>query len=127
MKQLTENQKLFLEVLFNEAEGDPVEAKRLAGYSDNYSTRTIMETLKEEIVEEIKNFLSSKASIKAVYSLYNVMQKPATLGAREIISAAKDVLDRANFGKVEKMEVKSSGPLFILPAKKEVTDAEEED
>ena len=34
-RQLTENQVKFLEVLFDEAGGDVVKAKKLAGYSDN--------------------------------------------------------------------------------------------
>ena len=34
MKQLTEKQSIFLNVLFDEAAGDVVAAKRLAGYSD---------------------------------------------------------------------------------------------
>jgi hypothetical protein len=38
-KQLTEMQQKFLEVLFDEANGDVVQAKKLAGYSDNTPTR----------------------------------------------------------------------------------------
>jgi len=46
-----------------------------------------------------------------------VMQDPADLGVKEKMAAAKDLLDRAGFTKTEKVEVKSSDPLFILPAK----------
>jgi hypothetical protein len=31
--------------------------------------------------------------------------------------AAKDILDRAGFTKTEKVEVKTTEPLFILPSK----------
>jgi hypothetical protein len=33
--------------------------------------------------------------------------------------AAKDILDRAGFTKTDKVEVKASEPLFILPAKED--------
>ena len=42
-RQLTENQVKFLEVLFDEAGGDVVKAKKLAGYSDNTPTRLILD------------------------------------------------------------------------------------
>ena len=43
-RQLTENQVKFLEVLFDEAGGDVVKAKKLAGYSDNTPTRLIIDS-----------------------------------------------------------------------------------
>ena len=51
MKTLTEKQQRFLDVLFDEAGGDVVRAKELAGYSPNNSTTEIIKTIKEEIVE----------------------------------------------------------------------------
>ena len=44
-KQLTEKQQRFLDVLFEEAEGNPVKAKKLAGYSENNSTSAITASL----------------------------------------------------------------------------------
>ena len=41
-RQLTEKQQAFMSVLFEEAGGDVVVAKRLAGYSDNSPTTTIV-------------------------------------------------------------------------------------
>ena len=38
---LTDKQELFLAVLFEEAEGDPLKAKKLAGYSDNVPTVSV--------------------------------------------------------------------------------------
>ena len=35
-RELTERQQKFLEVLFDQANGDPVQAKLLAGYSEHY-------------------------------------------------------------------------------------------
>ena len=48
---LTENQQKFLDVLFEEAQGDLVKAKKLAGYSDNVGTTSIVTALHEEIRE----------------------------------------------------------------------------
>ena len=45
-RQLTEKQQKFLDVLFEEARGNLVEAKKLAGYSDNISSTEIVKSLK---------------------------------------------------------------------------------
>ncbi len=43
-RNLTDRQKKFLDVLFEEANGDAVTAKKLAGYSDNTPTVDIIFT-----------------------------------------------------------------------------------
>jgi hypothetical protein len=50
-RQLTEKQQKFLAVLFDEAGGDMVTAKKMAGYADTSSTGEIVKGLKEEILE----------------------------------------------------------------------------
>ena len=70
MKQLTDKQQKFLEVLFEEAQGSAVMAKKLAGYSDNVATSSITSALKEEI-----------ADVKEA--------------ASEVANQAKDVVDAA--------------------------------
>jgi len=50
-RELTEKQELFLSVLFEEAEGDPLKAKKLAGYSDNVPTSTVTAEVEDEIYE----------------------------------------------------------------------------
>ena len=40
-RNLTEKQQKFLDVLFEEAQGNPVTAKKLAGYSENNPTSAI--------------------------------------------------------------------------------------
>ena len=47
-RDLTEKQKLFLAVLFEQAEGDPLVAKKLAGYSDNVSTSSVTASLVDD-------------------------------------------------------------------------------
>lgn len=120
-RKLTDKQQKFLEVLFEEAQGNFVEAKRLAGYSDNVYTQSIVDSLEEEIFELTKKYIS-KLGVKAAWSMNEVMMNPTELGNKEKITAAKDVLDRGGFKPTEKLNVKSDTPVFILPAKSEEVD-----
>jgi|TARA_A100001035_G_C27674581_1_gene450032 phage terminase small subunit len=117
-KKLTEKQQKFLDVLFEEARGNPVTAKKLAGYSHDLATSTITNALQEEIADLTKKFLATTAT-KAAFSLSEAIDHPTDLGTREKLVAAKDVLDRGGFVKTDKVEVSSTSPLFILPAKNE--------
>lgn len=115
-KTLTDKQKKFLEVLFTQANGDYLEAKRLAGYSENTATSEVVAGLREEILSKTEEFIGL-SSAKAAYTLFDVMNNPNELGNRERTVAAKDFLDRAGFKPKEKVEVSAPNPLFILPAK----------
>jgi len=116
-KLLTENQQKFLEVLFDEANGDVVAAKKIAGYSDSTATRLVVESLKDEIAEATRSYFARTAP-KAAMAMTNALYDPTELGIRDKMSAAKDLLDRAGLGKVERVDVNSSGGgVFILPAK----------
>lgn len=116
-RELNEKQEKFLEVLFEEAQGDFVKAKKLAGYSDTYSTKSITDSLADEIFELTKQYIN-KLGVKAVYSMKEVLENPTELGNRDKMAAAKDILDRGGFKPTEKVEVKAESPLFILPEKK---------
>jgi len=115
-RQLTDNQQKFLEVLFEEARGDFVKAKKLAGYSDTYSTRHIVESLETEIADLTKRFIS-RVGVKAAYSMFEVMEDPTALGNKEKMSAARDILDRGGFKAKDEIKIETDTPLFILPAK----------
>ena len=116
---LNEKQEKFLEVLFSdEVKGDPAKAKKLAGYSASHSTQAITTALADEIASLTRKFIANSAT-KAVYTMYNVLDKDADmLGVKERMLAAKDLLDRAGFVKTDKVEVTAKEPLFILPSKK---------
>ena len=94
-KNLTEKQQAFINVLFGDARGDLYAAKQLAGYSPN--------TVLSEITTGIKD-------------------DPTELGIRDKLNAAKDLLDRSGIIKSEKMQVESSGGVFILPPKAVIED-----
>ena len=115
-RTLTDKQQTFLNVLFEEAKGDPVKAKKLAGYSDAVSSTSVVNALTDEIAELTKKFIA-QSSTKAAYTMFSVMADPTDLGVKEKMMAAKDILDRAGFTKTDKVEVKSTEPLFILPSK----------
>jgi hypothetical protein len=115
-KNLTEMQQRFLDVLFEEAKGDFVKAKKLAGYSDNVSTKQIVESIEDEIAELTKKFIA-RVGVKAAYSMFEVMSDPVALGNKEKMAAAKDLLDRGGFKAKDEVKIESDTPLFILPSK----------
>jgi hypothetical protein len=115
-RTLTERQQRFLDVLFDDAGGDVVAAKKLAGYGDNSSTTAIVEALKDEIAEKTRTYFARTAP-KAAFALMGALQDPTQLGIKEKMIAAKDVLDRAGLGKVDKVDVTSGGGIFYLPPK----------
>lgn len=116
VRNLTEKQQKFLEVLFEEAQGNPAQAKKLAGYSDNVGTTSVVNSLQDEIAELTKKFLSG-ITVKAAYSMKEIMERPTDLGNKEKMAAAKDILDRGGFKPSDKVEVAATSPLFILPPK----------
>lgn len=115
-RQLTDQQKKFLECLFGDANGDPLRARRLAGYSEGYNVRDIMDALKEEILDMTKLYLATNAP-KAAMAIVDGINDPTELGTKEKLSAAKDILDRIGVVKTEKVEVSAPNGLMILPAK----------
>lgn len=116
-RNLTENQQKFLAALFEEAGGDVVFAKKLAGYSENTPTKLITDSLRDEIAEATRAYFAQTAP-KAVMALVSAINNPTELGIKDKMAAAKDLLDRAGLGKVEKVDVSSSsGGIFYLPPK----------
>ena len=115
-RELTQKQRLFLDVLFDKAQGSIAQAKKLAGYSDGTSSSEVVRSLKDEINEATREYLARVAP-KAAFSMANVLDDPTELGIKEKMIAAKDLLDRTGHAKTEKMEVTSSTGLFILPPK----------
>ena len=116
MKTLTEKQQRFLDVLFDEAGGDVVRAKELAGYSPNNSTTEIIKAIKEEVVEATQLYMARNAP-RAAMSIVSGITDPTELGIKEKMSAAKELLDRTGLVKTEKVQVEATNGLMILPPK----------
>jgi len=73
--------------------------------------------LKDEIADATRSYFARTAP-KAAMAMTNALYDPTELGIRDKMSAAKDLLDRAGLGKVDRVDVSSSGGgVFILPAK----------
>jgi|TARA_R110001632_G_scaffold202339_2_gene325367 hypothetical protein len=115
-RQLTEKQQKFLDVLFEEANGSLVEAKKLAGYSDNQYTGGIVASLKEEILARTNLYLAQSAP-RAAMAMVGALHDPTELGIKEKMMAAKEVMDRVGIIKSEKIQVETSGGVMILPPK----------
>ena len=65
-RELTDKQQKFLQVLFDEANGDVPLAKKLAGYAEGTSTTDIVTGLKEEILEATQIYMARNAPQAAV-------------------------------------------------------------
>jgi len=120
-RQLNERQQKFLEVLFEEAGGDMVLAKKMAGYSETSSTSAIVRGLKEEILEATQMYMARNAP-KAAMAMTGALYDPTELGIRDKMSAAKELLDRVGLVKTEKMQVEATGSVMLMPPKAVVED-----
>jgi len=123
-RQLNERQQKFLEVLFEEAGGDVVAAKKLAGYAENTPTTSIVRGLKEEILEATQMYMARNAP-KAAMAMTGALYDPTELGIRDKMSAAKELLDRTGLVKTEKMQVEASGGVMLMPPKAVVEEDDE--
>ena len=118
-RELTMKQKVFLDVLFEQAGGDMVQAKKIAGYADSSSTSEIVKGLKEEILEATQMYMARNAP-KAAMAMTGALYDPTELGIRDKMSAAKELLDRVGLVKTEKMQVEATGGVMLMPPKEKV-------
>ena len=115
-RALTEKQQKLLAVLFDEAGGDIITAKKLAGYSDATSSTEILGSLKEEILDATSTYMARNAP-KAAMAMVGALYDPTELGIRDKMQAAKELLDRTGLVKTEKMQVEARGGVMLMPAK----------
>ena len=115
-KELTEKQRKFLDVLFDEANGDVTQAKLLGGYAPTSSTSDIVRGIKEEVLEATQMFMARNAP-KAAVAMVSGINDPTELGIRDKMTAAKELLDRTGLVKTEKMQVESKGGVMLMPMK----------
>ena len=114
-KSLTDKQSAFLEALLGEARGNIRAAMNIAGYSKTTATTEVVGPLKEEITERAGMMLAINAP-KAAFGIIDVLDDPSALGARNAISAAREVLDRSGLVKQEQAEGRgNAGRICIRP------------
>jgi len=117
-RSLTDMQEKFLDVLFGEAQGNPREAAKIAGYSE-HSYPKVVRNLKKEITELAENHLSTH-SARAATRLTALLDEDGTTPQASIrLAAANSVLDRVGIVKKDQLDInmKSLHGIFILPAK----------
>lgn len=115
-RKLTDFQKKFLEVL-PEVNGDMNEAKKLAGYSPTTPVSSIINSLKDELVELARTHLATH-SLKAAMAMTGVLQDPTALGVKEIMRASEQILDRVGVAKTENIKIEGQvQSVILLPAK----------
>lgn len=116
-KELTPLQKEFIKHLMSDAKGDLKLARQLSGYSENTTVWEIVAPIKDEVLEATKQVLAMH-SIKAAFSLGDVLDTPSMLGASNAIKAATEVLDRVGVVKEDnRVSELPQGTIFILPPK----------
>ena len=115
-RALTEKQQKLLAVLFDEAGGDIVTAKKIAGYSEATSSTEIINSLKEEILDATSAYMARNAP-KAAMAMVGALYDPTELGIRDKMQAAKELLYRTGLVKTEKMQVEAKGGVMLMPPK----------
>ena len=114
-RELTEQQEKFLEALFGEAKGNYTEALKLAGYSPNVRKRDVIRSLGDIIREMTLQELLIKGP-KAQARIEEVLDNPTTPNAKNILDAAKEILNRSNISEPSEGNNRGGG-VFIMPAK----------
>ena len=117
-RNLTDMQEKFLDVLFGEAQGNPREAAKIAGYS-SHSYPKVVRNLRKEITELAEHHLSTH-SAKAANRLITLLDEDGTTPQASIrLAAANSILDRVGIVKKDQLDInmKALHGIFILPAK----------
>lgn len=118
-KELTPQEQLFLDALFDGAVlRHPTDAKRIAGYPEEYPVLKIVAQVSEQLLKNYDNALLMAAG-KAVLGLVDIMDNPNEPGAKIKLQAIAEILDRAGVVKKDKTEVAqpTKNFMFVLPPK----------
>lgn len=114
---LDEREQYFLDILFDECSGDFSLAMSKAGYTKDTPVGAIRRKLSKEIKKASKEYIVSLTP-KAAVSLGSVLGTPDALGNKNLLSAAKEILDRGDVNKEEKSFDLPENAIVILPPKK---------
>lgn len=112
----TEQEEYFLQVLFSIHKGDVPRAMETAGYPKDMNPNVLRRKFKEAIIEETKTYLAT-ASAEAALSLISVLRDPNALGAKNIIAASKEILDRGGITRPEEVHIVADNVMIMLPPK----------
>jgi hypothetical protein len=113
---LTLMEEAFLDNLFEFCNGNVREAMTKAGYPKDTPESHVTKPLGKYIRERAKEYLTSASALASV-SLVNLLIDPNQPGAKNVVSAAKEILDRSGVYKEEGTKVTEVRNMFILPPK----------
>jgi hypothetical protein len=121
-RDLTSQQELFLEYLFNDPEcgDDTMKACEKAGYG-RHAHAKLVRSLRDEIIKRAEEELARNAP-KAVKGLLSAMNEDGSVPRGDVrLKAVESILDRIGLAKKQQMEVSSSDatPIFFIPSKME--------
>jgi hypothetical protein len=114
---LNEREQYFLDVLFDLADGDFEYAMSLAGFPKNYPVSKLRRKLSKEIKQATKEYIVSQTP-KAARGLMKVLTSPGTIGNKDILQAAKEILDRGDVNKSEDVIEIPDNVIILLPPKR---------
>lgn len=114
---LDERETYLLDILFEECGGDFSTAFSKSGYTKDISLSSVRKKLAKEIKARTKDYIISQTP-KAAYGLVNVLIDPNQLGAKNVISAAKEILDRGDVNKEEHIFEMPDNIIVLLPPKR---------
>lgn len=115
---LDERERNFLDILFDEANGDIQKAMTIAGYHSSTPQSLVTRRLNRFIKERTKEFLVSRTA-KAAMTYDKVLNDPTIPGGDTAMKAAQQILDRGGVFKEEAVHVSEVRNMFILPAIRE--------
>lgn len=118
---LETREQYFLDILFDECGGDFKAAMTSAGYPANHPVGELRRKLSKQIKQASKDYIVSMTP-KAAVSLGGVLINPSELGAKNIISAAKEILDRGDVNKEEQKMEAMENVVILLPPKRSESD-----
>lgn len=115
-RELTPEQRNFLDLLFGEAKGSVSKALKLSGLT--YSPSQIIRVLGPEIRQLAEDVLAMNAPLASL-SMIEALTDPNAAGTSNRVKAAQDVLDRVGITKKseDSIKVSAGGGLVVLPAK----------
>lgn len=113
---LKNQEQYFLDILFDECKGNVREAMSRAGYPKATPSSEVTKKFSKEIKDRAREYLAASTA-RAVISLVDVIEDPNVPGTKNIIAAAKEILDRGGVNKEETVNVNQEQTMFILPAK----------
>jgi hypothetical protein len=118
---LDERETFFLDILFDECDGDVIVAMDKSGFPKDMSPAKVRKKLGPEIRQAAKDYLQASAGMAAV-RLTKVFKDPTLPGTDNIIKASKEVLDRVGIVKEEIHVVPLENIMIMLPPKSDSSD-----